>query len=814
VWKNHNFLSLQDTKELFYQYVDSYPIKEQPQLEDVRNLETFFDSAYHFSLKIQHPLFIKSWKNPMLRYKDEPLKLVGLDMESDHKTGEPKLLGIYWPNDGYFPFENPDLETLRNLLENLSVERLNMICWGNFDIQCLLRVLQPEEHERQYISRGLSAKPEKNLYPLIRTVNNWNVFVSHYLSRRSLKLGLQDLNYPDRIYYIWLFNCSQFYPGSIKQNSIGSGLKWINYPENTHLIDWHRYKTISSYKRLVQLSNKQDALSVYTLAMNLQTRFAKVFDCYPSLLVSTGSLTDTAVSKILSENPEDYKATSQKWITENVWRKNSLDTTITEFELLATEAFSAGYVDQFAIGYFKEVWNADLSSAYPSIIRNLPDLRYSSLFYGKNNLENEMVLKEGWTAIINGQVSIPQTLNYHPITMKTYHRENIRPTGTFNATYTWQEREFCIEHGATFSDESYVIVTINNWLPSPLAKVSQILGEYREILIHESQLAKGDMKTLFDGQQFVVKVIDNSLYGKTVQTMELIDEVDGSPVVSGYTTGDRYNMLYGLFITSCIRIQIAKACNSIKSNGGTPIMTMTDAIYWLGDGSNLPSHLIATTKTAGMFEPSHMVKDFYLLKTGQYEYQDQGKWSYKLRGLNVDFSVIDGKESFYRKLIKSHTANLPHFTNPKSIEIVVPAKKLITIGSQRLENLALIDDTPIKIRPFVLSDKQIEGSIKSWKDLLDSYQMLKQPHIINDKPQLDFLNKLYLSNEKGNNVIKTERKKTHWSKSKQQQDLLKLRYIIRCYSLTGKSPPEGRSYRLSWEVLTDHYKIERLENEK
>lgn len=827
MWKNSSYRPIQEVKAGFYEYLDTHPLPVQIKLPEVTQLDTAFNKIQSYHFKLLHPLFIKGYKTPMPRYSEKPIQVVGLDVETDIKTGDPKLLGLWFPDpiDTYTVTFNPKLEDLFDLIFQLSnnASQYQIVTWGNLDIQTLLKLFDPTEEERNRVSRGLSANVKKGEFvgspPILRTVKDTPFFVGHYIAGRSLRLGYI---HKGREYSRWVYNISQFYPGLIRENAIGLGLPWRDFPKDTHLVDWHKYVINKHYQSLVQLSNKQDAQTVQLLTMNLQERFHAVFHCYPTLLVSNGSLTDTAVSKLLSKDVEDYQANSFKWLSENVW-DDDYDT-VDKAERLLSAAFSAGYVDQFAMGYFPKVYQADIASAYPAIIRALPDLRYSELISGEGTLDADLETlrakgRDIETAIIEGHVVIPKSLRFHPITIKTYKRENFRPTGTFYAAYTLEEREFCRHRGAIFAEENYVIFALKKRVTSPLGEVSQTLGDYRARVNAELAHEKDpDRKLMLDGQQFVIKVIDNALYGKTVQTVEVVEDIDGLPQITGYVTGDRFNMLYGTLIAARTRIKVAEACNDIILNQGQPIMCMTDAVTWIGPASALPERHIREEKTPGYFESPILLEDFFILKTGQYEYRKGEKWVYKMRGLNVDFDLLTGKESFYRKLIKAHTAKLRSFVSPKDIKIPVPSRKLVTIGSQDLEHLAMIQEMPVMLRPFILSTKQTERGIQEWRKTLDGHIWLQTPRIdpndiLGSDYPLAYLNRLQDDNDELDRAISRAKRNQGSADRNDRQDVMKLRYIIRCMNLTEKVPPEGRSYRMSWEILLTHYGMERIQNE-
>lgn len=763
-----------------------------------------------------------------MKFRTEPLKVVGLDVETVATTGELKLLGLWYPapHNQYVPKLNPRLfdfyQIVKSLAENS--EFIGFVTWGRLDIQCLIRLFQPTERERKRIARGIAANVKNGEIigspPVMRKIGNVQFYIAHYIPGRSMKLGYIENGY-ERTF--WIFNMSQFYQNTIATIAVGLGLQWTTFPKDTHIIDWQRYTQSKSYRLTVLASNEQDAHTVTTLAEMLQQRFHEVFDCYPSLLVSTGSLTDAAVSKMLSEHATDYQSNSWKWLATHVWKSNG-DTVIARAETLLAEAFSAGYVDQFAVGYFDTVCTADIAAAYPHKIRSLPDLRNSVLLDGVNDLVNDLQRARlmgytVWTVIIRGKVSIPETLKFHPITVKTYDRENYRPVGTFYASYLLEEREFCEAHGATFDNEQYVIVALRERTLAPIAGVSIKLGEFRSSILAEMRTCErnSDRWKTLDGQQYLVKVIDNSIYGKTVMTTEVVKDVDGEPIITGYIAGDRFNHLYGAWITSQTRLQIASACMEIERNGGQPVMVMTDSIYWKGSPDALSSDVIRATKTPGYFETPHTVTEFFILKTGQYEYRDGNSWHYKLRGLNVDRDELDGVHSLYHRLITGEAKHVAEHTHPKDFIIEIPTRKLISIGSPNLAQLGMISEGITELRPFVLSGKQSERYILHWRDCLTGHQWLETPLVTlkansgTAQYPLQFLSTIYEQHtESWSNERMTDIRKMRVTKNRRMDDL-KRYYIWLAAQRTNLPIPDGRSFRLSWDRLEEYFGLPRTD---
>lgn len=802
--------------------IDDY--EEQANSPLALQLDTALGVIGHSNaFRIIHPLLIKRYARPKMKFKTEPIRCIGLDVETVHTTGEPKLLGIFNPEPSgvYQAFVNPTIENLYNVVDGISRNGngQHLCVWGNLDIQIILRLFDPTERERVMISRGISSRVKDGEFmadpPIMRMVDGSRFYVAHYIPGRSLKLGILDPKGYEST--VWVFNLSQFFPGTIKQTAAALGLYWQDFPKDTHLVDWERFEIDEIYAQTVKFSNRQDALTVQRFSHLLQAQFYAAFEVYPSLLVSTGSLTDAAVAHMLDD--EDYKACAWDWLRHHAWKSNQDE--VVKAETLLAEAFSAGYVDQFAVGYFDRICTADIAAAYPHKIRNLPDLRDCEIIAGEGfeNLDRIRQKYDLESAVIRGHVTIPTSLHFHPITIKTYNRENYRPIGTFWAAYTLEERDFCISHGATFETEEWCAFVIHTREPSPLSKVSTQLGKMRDALLAELKETEKDTDRyiFLDGQQYVTKVIDNSIYGKTVMTTEFVENIDGLPTITGLISGDRFNMLSGTLITSRTRIQIAEACCAIEQAGGRPIMTMTDSVYWEGDLSDLPAEFINVVKTPGFFEAPEVVEDMYLLKTGQYEYSKKGFYTYKLRGLPVLWETLGADEngkyqrSFYRRLLKE--AKIKPYTHPADIKIPMTTRKLLSIGSSNLHNLGLIKESETVLKPFLMSSKQASRFVMNWEQAIDGHVWLDVPTVRPEsgatQAPLFFLAELYQDGMAHVQETRVTNRRQHTVIRVHNIRDQKRLYLVRAMRSTGVVPPDGDLMELTWNELETHFGVKR-----
>ena len=752
------------------------------------------------NFKLLHPLLIGKYSRMTKHHKDEPFDTVGLDIETIHTTGEPRLMGFSF-DSGYYKIDSPTLDDffqiVRDMIDNRPGTSLSV--WGNLDIQCILRLFNPDEIERKFVSGGISANFKQGKFvgspPIMRYMGDQETpfFVDHYIAGRSLRLGIQ---FGERVYTLWIFNLSQFYAGTISQTAQGLGMDWIEYPKDTHLVDWERYESEgenSDYYANVVASNRQDAVVARDLAYRVQENFAAVFEAYPKILVSVGSLADAAVSKLLTE--AEYNANSFRWLQYNVWGNYD---DVAKTESLSAECFSAGYVDQFGIGYYDHVYMADIAAAYPDKIRHLPDLRDSRIFVGSGNLRGDIARLKAkgntiFTAMIRGVAHIPETLKYHPITIKTPDRQNIRPTGTFKDAYLLEERTHCIKYGATFTGEEYSIIYMVKTRLAPIAKISRKLRIMRDAYLADLKRETDENKrTVLDGMQYLTKIVDNSLYGKTVMSTPIVADIEGTPKITGYRAGDRYNQIYGSVITGRTRIQISEACMQIEKNGGTPILAMTDSIFWTGTGDEMPAKIWRDVKTPGYFETPERLEDFYIIKTGQYEYRKGDKFYHKMRGLNIPFENRKSDRSYYRAIIKAHATTVSPYSHPEDFAIPVETRKLVTIGAHDLKKLGLVEEKIAMMRPFILSGKQVERFIMSWGKLLDGNLKLATPKALaenlGDTP-LEFLRNLH---EAGEDYLNTYQRKQM--------------YLYKAAVETQKLLPAGKKLSdCTWEYLVEYY---------
>ncbi len=85
----------------------------------------------------------------------------------------------------------------------------------------------------------------------------------------------------------------------------------------------------------------------------------------------------------------------------------------------------------FKRGYFKQMYDYDISSAYPAVIRGLPDLKYGTWIYKKKHIPERAKL--GYVQCI---VDVPKDSYVYWVNYRNRFGDNFTPTGRFPATLT------------------------------------------------------------------------------------------------------------------------------------------------------------------------------------------------------------------------------------------------------------------------------------------------------------------------------------------------------------------------------------------
>ena len=687
-----------------------------------RRINELFGGIENLTLEgrsIKHPLLIQYYANLNVnKTRDDIIPLIGVDIETNHKTGEMKLLGLYEGDietyEGNYRYYTDN--HFNHLVSNIKYaikSRKNLAYWNSLDAFQILRlfILQDYSDAKKFdalerygkVSGEYDKKNNKwEVRPVIAVDMGHFIVGIKQVIRDSIQFFIQSKS-SNAVSTGWGYNvASLFLNGLEKEADANSGGRFNWYSkvdEGAHLVDWNRFETDEHYrKEIVLKSNELDAKAALALGYEIQKDFKEAFRAFPVSLISQGSHARSAIVAQITNDLKDKKYSKEVIQAKKLRMLNSIpivnhldswlekypEEVVKNLNIMFTETYSGGYIDAIRFGTAKEGWFADIASAYPAVIKELYDLTDSTLEYGSGeppSIPNSYIF-------IRGTVDIPLGVDYHPITIKhfEYKDTNIRPTGIFKATYTKDERDFVKSIGGKFTNEEWTAV-ITKGEKSVLADVTMKLINLRTKLLKEGKLAEGGVKRTV-----------NSIYGIEFEAVNIHEDIEGTPTRVGYRAGEFWQPLYATIITSRTRIIMASACHEIAKVGGKPILLMTDSITWEGNKSDLPVDLkfswgasgIKKVKTLGYFEEPDEIKDIICFGSGRYGFKTFNKktntWYYtnKKRGLNIidiedpEGVVVDSKFSW------NNVMKLAHHNKTPTIKVKVRA--LITAPTVRVQH--------------------------------------------------------------------------------------------------------------------------------
>lgn len=665
--------------------------------------------------EIKHVGLIKEFGNTNVnKISNVPLVLEGLDIETNHKTAEMKLLGT-WDGQRYKKHYNVNfIASLFNIIDDLFWKGNKapkhphaLAYWNKLDPFVLFKqfALMFESEYQEYSMKRYGkisgewsrADGYWKVRPVIEVTVNRGYKKFKFGIKNVIRSSIQFFYYEVKngepkqfdngtypINTVWAYDIAPLYKGRIAKEMENRKHLFPYYSKvskEAHLVDWDRYdKDIEFRHDVVDYSNMLDARAVYDLGTLVINDFYKSFHYYPRNLISAGSLARASITASFK-----YKY-AQQYDDENIvnsyvdrdlkaialinsydsWHGQIGDEPLKDMFCLFYEAYSGGYIEAIRYGMIASGYYSDIASAYIKHITKLLDLRESIVTHGVDeppHIDNSY-------CFIRGNVKIPLDINYMPITVKhvTNLDTNVRATGTYRASYTINERDYMVSQGAEFTDETWYNIETTGLL-SPIAQVAIDLTALRYVQMDNNDTA-----------EFLTKTITASLYGISYEATHTFFETDDLDIVrGGYRGGEFLNPLWASWITAETRIQMSKASQSIEDNGSKPVLLMTDCVFWEGDKNALDSEFIRDKKTLGYFETPQAFSQMASLGTGRYSYvdADDGAVTTKNRGLNVfDFHNPDGIELGSFNWIEA----LKLAESMNSLEIRVKVRLLISVG--------------------------------------------------------------------------------------------------------------------------------------
>ncbi len=459
---------------------------------------------------------------------------IGVDIETNHKTGEMMLLGFYDKETGYHYATDDFVQTLFMYVKACANSDKHLAYWNRLDPYVILRtLLQTVDHataERAMMRFGKESgewNKKRGIWE-IEPVFQMNMAGYEFGIKQVIRSNIQFYiisNETMKMKTIWAYDIAGLYMNGLEKEATARFDWYSKVDDSAHKVSWPLFRTDKDYRENIVLkSNKLDARAAMELAYSIQDDFYNAFNAYPKSLVSQGSLARTAIVAVINNSIKDLTGSAKDdEIAKRVksigimnyydeWAKKFGHEFMKDLYCLFTESYSGGYIDSVSYGYAKDGWYADIASAYPGVIQNLYDLSNASWEYGTGEPKRA---KQGYT-FIRGTVTIPRDVNYHPITVKPpLHKDtNIRPTGTFKASYIIEERDHLLELGATFHDEEWYMIETSGE-KSHLANVCTTFIDLRK-----------ELKAQRNSAEYMAKIAANSLYGILFEAVDTHTEFE------------------------------------------------------------------------------------------------------------------------------------------------------------------------------------------------------------------------------------------------------------------------------------------------
>lgn len=473
---------------------------------------------------IKHPAFIVEYRRPTInKIQDTPIQFIGLDVETNHITGELKLLGLY---DEFYRFYTDNfLLYLFFTCSKAINENKSLAHWSRLDPYILFKLFLynvPDENINQTLERFNNSSGEWSindkkwiLDPIVQVNFDGYNFGIVQAIRSSIKFFIEK---DGEIKYIWAYDIKQLYQDGLEKEASLRLPYYSKISKESHLVDWKRFENDEAYRNdSVLKSNELDARAVKDLALSIQQDFFNVFSIYPRSLVSAGALARAGIVASLFQTHKDieYETIKDKIIQNDLdsmafitfydeWTRKYNKDKINDLYCLTTEAYSGGYIESIRYGTTNNQCHyADLASAYPAVIQDLKDLRGATIEWGIG----EPPHRENAYIFIRGTIDVPLHVQFNPITIKhpINKNTNIHAVGTYKASYIIEERDFMLTQGATFTNETWYIIQTNGE-PSPLGKIAQKLVK-----------ARADLKAQKSTSEYMAKLAVNSMYGITFE---------------------------------------------------------------------------------------------------------------------------------------------------------------------------------------------------------------------------------------------------------------------------------------------------------
>lgn len=603
------------------------------------------------------------------------------------------LLG-YHLNDKYHYTLKNFFETINNILIKSVQDNRDILTWSRYDNHHLFKLILNNVINDDNEKIEILEKVGKITPILAYNYNGYSITILNIIKDSIIA----EVSFGNSSKRLNVYNLKNLFQSDLLTIAKNYNLTYYSkLGEEFHLIDEERFKIDEEYKKMVIKSNELDSKVIIDIANKFLKSFEELTGTIPKTIYTAGSIARSFLLSSSEINP--YEVSFYNFYKDNLYYNKLLD--------YAMKSYHGGKIDSYVIGYVGNAYIADITSAYPSIIAELPEI--TQIIEYKTNDEN---LENYYYAFIRCNIFIPKSEFIHPlITQSPISPVNISPQGYLqDIIITKPEYDYIMKYKDKYNIEIEVI--------------DYIAIEHNEKCIYKNliyDLFGKRLKYKEEGNNALadlVKTIINSLYGITYELTPIYELFDDEIQKTGLRAGDFFNPIFASYITAKTRCLLSDASMNIIENGGKIYLHMTDSIIFNGE---LDKRYYKEEKTLGFFERPEKINDVIILGAGRYEYRKNEKYVIKNRGFNID----NKEESFYSK-----------FNINKEFDITI--QDFITFFKASLNKydtseLGHIKEKSYNIDPFNLGGKRLlneeerkntdlrKNYIKTYPIYLDKY---------------------------------------------------------------------------------------------
>lgn len=431
--------------------------------------------------------YIKTRKQNRNVNKSERRKTVGIDTETD--DGD---IFLICDSDGNF-LDHPNI-TFNAIAEFLfKHEGSWLFCYNlQYDAECIMKLLPSEAFD-----------PYRGKKPRLRF--EYNRYTITYIPKKQFKI--QKGNHT-----VSLYDIAQYYD---------------NVPLNKAYSEHIKKPLDQDY--LKTKSKRKDFSILHYLRHKKQIRKYCITDCI---------LTKELAEHWLDTFFEAYEFYSANWISsgylaEKVLIRNKIpiplfNDTLYDIQKLAWESFYGGRFELIQRGFIGECYLYDINSAYPYALTFLPDITNGKW------IESKKINPKSALGFFHIHAQVDYSVKIAPFPFRTKNNRIIYPTGEFETFVTLEELK------AVTGDPKikYKVIESYQFIPNRYCKYP--FKKFIEEQYHKRMKLKKENNPL----QQAIKIILNSMYGKTAQRVNNQMGNLFNPVIASYITGFARAQLY------------------------------------------------------------------------------------------------------------------------------------------------------------------------------------------------------------------------------------------------------------------------------